>query len=118
VAQPTDETDQRARETGQRQVLFREVNERIEELGETFELTDELTILCECGLGGCSETIALSEEAYENLRRIPTHFAILPGHEIPAVERVVAWHEGFVVVEKVGESADVAIKLDPRRRAR
>jgi len=108
--------DQRAREVGRHQSLFREVNERIEELAETFDLKDELTILCECGSGDCAERIALSEDEYEQLRRIPTHFAVLPGHEIPDVERVVERHDGFVVVEKFGESAQAAIRLDPRRR--
>ena len=52
---------------------------------------------------------------YEKLRRIPTHFAVLRGHDIPEVERVVEENERFVVVEKFGESAVVAINLDPRR---
>lgn len=118
MAQPIDEMDQRAREIGRRQALFREVNERIEELAETFDLKDELMILCECGSGECIERIALSEEAYEKLRRIPTHFAVAPDHEIPAVERVIERHDGYVVVEKFGESANTAIRLDPRRRTR
>jgi hypothetical protein len=117
VAQPIDEMDQRAREIGRHQALFREVNERIEELAETFDLKDELTILCECGSGQCDERIALHEDAYEKLRRIPTHFAVRPGHEISDVERVVERHDGFVVVEKLGDSAKAAIRLDPRRRA-
>jgi hypothetical protein len=117
VAQPADEMGQRAREVGRHQALFREVNERIEELTETFGLKDELTILCECGSGDCADRIALREDQYEQLRRIPTHFAVLPGHEIPEVERVVERHDGFVVVEKFGDSAKTAIRLDPRRRA-
>ena len=116
MAQPIDEMDQRAREIGRHQALFREVNEQIEELAETFNLKHELTILCECGSGHCAERIALREEEYEQLRRIATHFAVLPGHEIPDVERVVERRDGFVVVEKFGESAQAAIRLDPRRR--
>jgi len=109
--------DQRAREVGRYQALFREVNERIEELAETFDLKDELIVLCECGSGQCTERIALHEDEYEKLRRIPTHFVVRPGHEIPDVERVVERHDGFVVVEKFGDSAKAAIQLDPRRRA-
>jgi hypothetical protein len=116
VAQPVDKMDQRAREVGRHQALFREVNERIGELAETFDRDGELTILCECGSGQCDERIALRAEEYEKLRRIPTHFAVRPGHEIPDVERVVERRHGFVVVEKFGESAKVAIRLDPRRR--
>jgi len=117
VAQPIDERDQRAREIGRHQALFREVNERIGELVETFDLEGELTILCECGSGQCDERIALHEDEYEKVRRISTHFAVRPGHEIPEVERVVERHHGFVVVEKFGDSAKAAIRLDPRRRA-
>jgi hypothetical protein len=116
VAQPADEMDQRAREIGRHQAVFREVNERIEELAESFDLKDELTILCECGSGQCDERIALREDEYEQLRGVPTHFAVRPGHEIPDVERVVERRDGYVVVEKVGASAKDAIRLDPRRR--
>ena len=115
MAQPTMEIEEQAREVGQRQSLFREVNERI---GELAELRDEIEILCECGYGGCKQRLVLTEERYEALRRIPTHFAVLPGHEIPAVERVVERHAGFVVVEKFGEGAIVAVRLDPRRPTR
>jgi hypothetical protein len=119
VAQPQQRPDQRASdEIGRRQSLFREVNERIDELGDSFGLLDQLPILCECGSARCSEQIVLTEAEYETLRRIPTHFAVLPGHDIPAVERVVEANERFVTVEKLGESARTAIELDPRRRAR
>jgi hypothetical protein len=101
---------------GRHQALVREVNERIEELAETFDLKDRLTILCECGSGQCDERIALREDQYEQLRRVPTHFAVRPGHEIPDVERVVERHDEFVIVEKFGESPKPAIRLDPRRR--
>jgi hypothetical protein len=49
--------------------------------------------------------------------RIPTHFAVLPGHDVPTVERVVETNERYVIVEKFGEAAITAIKLDPRRPA-
>jgi hypothetical protein len=110
--------DQRADEVGRHQALFREVNERIEELAERFDLNDELSIVCECGSTECAERISLSEVEYETLRRIPTHFAVRPGHELPDVERVVEKHDGFLVVEKFGESAKAAIRLDPRRRTK
>jgi hypothetical protein len=117
MAQPTDRSDRRADEIGRRQSLFREVNECIEELTESFDLQEEVTIFCECGSDKCGEQITLSEAEYERLRRIPTHFAVLPGHDIPAVERVVETDERYVIVEKFGEAAITAIKLDPRRSA-
>jgi hypothetical protein len=114
-AGPIDFSEQRQREIGQRQSLFREVNERIERLSERFAVGDAIRIVCECGSSGCSEAIELTAAQYEELRLIPTHFAVIRGHEIPAVERVVEEHELFVVVEKLGEGAIDAIKLDPRR---
>lgn len=108
--------DRQALEIGRHQSLFREVNERIEELAQAFELRDEVPILCECGAADCSERIVLTRPEYDALRRIPTHFAVLPGHDIPAVERVVEQNGRYVVVEKFGESAKTAIRLDPRRR--
>jgi hypothetical protein len=112
-----NEMNQRAREISRHQALFREVNERIEELAVSFDLGAGLTILCECGSSRCDERIVLGEHEYEVLRRMPTHFAVRPGHETPEVERVVERHDGFVVVEKFGGSAQDAIRLDPRRRA-
>jgi hypothetical protein len=52
---------------------------------------------------------------YEELRSSPNRFAVLPGHVLETVERVVAAHEGYVVVEKVGPAAVYAAELDPRR---
>jgi hypothetical protein len=110
-----DPSDQQADEIGQRQSLFRELNERIEELSETFDVLEGITIFCECGSNTCRAQIAMTEVEYERLRRVPTHFAVLPGHDIPDVERVIAQNERYVVVEKFGQSAITAIKLDGRR---
>jgi hypothetical protein len=115
MAQPTDQSDQQGDEIGRRQSLFREVNERIDELTEVLDLQEEMTIFCECGTERCHEQITLSGAEYEKLRRIPTHFAVLPGHDIPAVERVIARNTRYVIVEKLGDAAITAIKLDPRR---
>jgi hypothetical protein len=110
--------NEEAVEIGRRQSLFREVNEQIGRLAENFDLLDQVPIICECASTACNEQIALTQAEYEKLRRIPTHFAVLPGHDIPDVERVVEQNERFTTVEKFGESAQAAIKLDPRRRTK
>jgi hypothetical protein len=122
MAQPTDQSDQQAGdrqagEIGRKQSLFREVNEHIDELTEVLDLQEEMTIFCECGTDKCHEQITLSGAEYEELRRIPTHFAVLPGHDIPAVERVIARNTRYVIVEKLEDAAITAIKPDPRRPA-
>jgi len=104
-------------EIGQRQSLFREVNERIDELAESLDLQEEMTIFCECASDNCHEQITLTEAEYRKLRRIPTHFAVVPGHDEPGVERVAETNERYVIVEKFGEAAIAAIELDLRRPA-
>jgi hypothetical protein len=118
MALRNDGLNEWAREVGERQSLHRSVNERIGEAADGLPMVDYVPALCECGSAECSGQIMLTAAEYERLRRIPTHFAVLRGHDIPEVERVIEENERFVVVEKFGESAVVAIKLDPRRSRR
>jgi hypothetical protein len=52
---------------------------------------------------------------YERLRSHPTHFGVIPGHEMLDVETVVETHPHYLVVEKVGEMRHQAEAADPRR---
>ena len=99
------------------QSLYREVNERIEELNERFDAALEAgaTWVCECADTQCSESMELTLGEYEELRSHPNRFAVLPGHVLDTVEHVVATHDGYVVVEKLGPAAHVAAELDPRK---
>jgi hypothetical protein len=108
--------DERKRRIGLNEAIFREANERIEELNQTFAtLTDELVLVCECGYADCTEKISISPAEYEELRANSTHFAIVHGHEIPDVERVVAEREGYDVVRKDdGVARKIAEVTDPR----
>jgi hypothetical protein len=82
-----------------RQTLFREVNERIEELTDGEDRS--IQILCECSDTDCLVTLELSKEDYERVRLVPTWFAIEQGHEIAEIERVVGEFNGYAVVEKI-----------------
>src|SRR6266542_2842705 len=75
-----------ARQITQSQALFREVNERINEIAGNFGLAEGFSIFCECGSSECQDRIELTQTEYERLRRMPTHFAVLRGHDLPAVE--------------------------------
>ncbi len=47
---------QRERQVGLNETLFREINERLEELNKTFsEFTDKMELVCECGVRTCIE---------------------------------------------------------------
>jgi hypothetical protein len=102
--------DARAERVGKNEAVFREVNERINDV--TRENAAEY--LCECGNAACTETIQMTVSDYENVRSVPTHFAVLPGHELPDLEEVVARNEGFLVVRKKAGAAALATELDPR----
>jgi hypothetical protein len=54
------------------------------------------------------QTLAISAAQYEQVRKEPRHFAVLPGHVLPDVETVVAEHKTYVVVEKIGEAGELA----------
>jgi hypothetical protein len=110
-------TDGSKRERVISQMLFREVNERMRWLHTELEHEGELQIICECRNRGCLEPLSLSAASYDAIRRIPTHFIVKAGHEMPDVERVAATFNAYVVAEKTGQDARTAIRFDPRKRS-
>jgi hypothetical protein len=108
--------DARTERAGKNEAVFREVNERIENLAETFDLkTQSLDLICECGDGTCEERLSMTRAEYEELRSDPRQFAVHPGHEYPDVESVVARLKGYdVVVKNRGAPERIAEQTDPR----
>src|SRR4051812_24999049 len=94
---------------------MREVNEQIHQLRSSIFDLDVRTIICECCNEACLAPIEITLDQYEQVRRFPTRFLLLPGHEEPATERVVEQQNSYAVVEKTGVSGEVAVRLDPRR---
>lgn len=80
----------------------RRVNEAIER-GEGN--TGPTVFVCECGYIGCSSTIELAIAEYEGVRTDFDRFLVIPGHEIPEVDRVVERHSEYLVVVKPDEGA-------------
>lgn len=107
---------ERKKRLAKNEALFRQVNERIREVGETFAVGEPSPIdfVCECVDEACHEPIRLSLERYERIRAEPTHFVVLKGHETLELERVVRAENGFVVVEKLADEAEIARETDPR----
>jgi hypothetical protein len=103
---------------GANEALFRAVNERVAEVAKHFlpgETPTAVNFSCECGDGACTEQIAMTVAEYEAVRAKATQFAVVPGHEVPDIERVVSRHAGYLVVEKQDPDAEeVARKTDPR----
>jgi hypothetical protein len=96
------------------ETVFREVNERIEAGQWPTQREEPLAFRCECGSLACNSLVELTLGEYEHVRASATHFVLVPGHEIPAIERVLEREPTYVVVEKVGDAAEVAKETDPR----
>ena len=101
---------------GLNEAVFREVNERIEDLAETFDLkTQSLDFLCECGDAACVERITMTRAEYEEVRSEAQQFAVHSGHEYPDIESVVSRLKGYDIVRKnKGVPKQIAEQTDPR----
>jgi hypothetical protein len=93
--------------------VFREVNERLEQLGEEYG-DNAVEFVCECADPDCSAALSITVSAYEAVRNDARRFVIVPGHQREGVERVVEAHSHHLVVEKLGEAGEVAEDVDPR----
>lgn len=109
---PEGEREARQDRAAKNESVFREVNERLEELRASS--ASFLEFICECEQVDCAEQILLTEHEYQALRRESDRFAISLGHNNPEVDRIVAEGERYVVVEKIGAGAATARRLDPR----
>lgn len=105
--------DERERRVIRNEMLFREVNERIEDVSEV-RRSDLIEFLCECGEETCLEQVELTREEYEEVRSVSDHFAMKPGHEHPDFERVIDRRDRYVVIDKVGLAEEMADRTDPR----
>src|SRR5213592_41846 len=96
------------------EILFREVNERIEKLQAGEGSEGRFDFLCECGEKECIAAVSLTLAEYEALRSDPTQFVVVPGHTDPSIEQAVQSGERYTIVRKKGEAAEVAERHDPR----
>jgi hypothetical protein len=110
--QPPEEA--REERLARNEVLFRSVNEAIEQQALEFGGLDEYEFICECARSGCFDRVSLTLKQYEHIRAEGTRFFVVPGHQDVAVEVVVEAREGFVIVEKDGHAGIVAELADPR----
>jgi hypothetical protein len=99
------------------EALFRQVNERVNEVSQAFAPVDPTPteFVCECGTPDCVETVLLTLQEYEQVRSLPARFVLVPGHVVPSVEEVVSRTDRYVVVEKHPEERQIAEEYDPRR---
>jgi hypothetical protein len=96
------------------ETLFRAVNERIAAGRWPTGRGEPAAFRCECGSLRCNQLVEMTLAEYEHVRAGATHFVLVPGHELPAVERIVEREPAYVVVAKVGKAGEIAEETDPR----
>ena len=87
--------------------LMEQLNERMKtRLAEMREEDDEevdapFDFFCECSDLDCRLRISVRPRQYEAIHRDPEQFVLVPGHEVPAVERVVDQEGDYLIVRKI-----------------
>jgi hypothetical protein len=84
--------------------LARRVNERTADDVERGAFAGP-EFLCECGNATCMERLLMSLVEFEQVHSNARRFAVLHGHELPEVERIVSVTPRYSVVEKNASSS-------------
>lgn len=113
--------DSRRRRQAENELMFRSINERIEDLNEALFPTNGdgervWDFVCECHDTTCIERLALTTQEYEAVRADGTHFVVSPAdrHVDTEIENVIEMSTRYWVVEKTDESGETAEAADPR----
>ncbi len=109
--------DERERRLAKNETLFRDVNDKIEEIAVAHGSDEhEYEFMCECSNIDCNLRVRLTLGAYEQARSDPTVFLAAPGHELPEIEDVIFRCDEYQLVRKFGEAAELAEERDPRHQ--
>jgi hypothetical protein len=103
--------DRRRKRAARNESLFREMNERIEDLAGNASFS---LFVCECMNESCDDAVSVTLEEYEYVRSEANRFIVLRGHEIDEVDEVVESCDRYLIVAKRGVGQRVAEELDPR----
>jgi hypothetical protein len=108
-------SEQRERRMADNETIFRAANERMASWEERDRLEAVELYFCECADPTCTQKVRLGGSDYERVRSDPTHFFVVPGHEVADVETVLESHPDWVLVEKEeADAREVAEETDPR----
>jgi hypothetical protein len=104
------------RRLGENEVVFRRLNEQVKKgVEETnriaiednqksmvIDFDDEtpLQFYCECSDENCVKRVVIDYTEYNRIHEQRDHFVVVPGHELPDIERVIRKEDKFNVVEK------------------
>ena len=114
MADSEPQGDARDERLAQNEVVFRAVNEAIQQQAIVFGGLDNYEFICECATLECFERIALTLKQYEHIRGEGTTFVVRPGHVYDEIELVTDRQPTHWVVRKDGAAGVVAEFADPR----
>jgi hypothetical protein len=101
---------------GRNEAVFREVNERIRELSEQFQVAEPsglVEFVCECSADRCHEMLSLTLPEYQHVRSSDNRFVTVPEHIWhPEFEREIERTERYWIVEKWGEAEEAAAEYE------
>jgi hypothetical protein len=89
------------------QAVYRDVNERIRAIEESFGRRESIEVICECGRG-CTDRVEVPVDDYDRARRESTYFFVTASHLAGEVDHVVEDHGSWLLVEAVGTAAAIA----------
>ena len=114
MAEAESQGDARDERLAHNQVIFRTVNERIEQQAIAFGGLDSYEFICECATTVCFDRIPLTLEQYSRIRAEGATFVVAPSHVYDEIELVVEKGPTHWVVRKDGVAGLVAEFSDPR----
>ena len=112
MSEPAAHESAAAQRVAENEARFRAANERISEAARRADLP-RIPFVCECANLRCAAILRLSRDEYEVVRADGRRFLNAPGHEAAAMgwATVVDRHDEYVVVERVGEAAELVEAL-------
>ena len=86
------------------QAVFRQVNERINELNEASAeaVGVDPQFVCECPDLSCAAPVSVPLGTYQRVRTAPAWFIVVPGHVDHELENIVEEHDDYVIVAVPG----------------
>lgn len=101
-------TTQRRVRIAHNEASFRELNESLEaNVHSGRRQPDYAGFVCECGAGDCDTTVRVPLDVYSSVRADSRLFIVVPGHEIADTEDIVDDGEGYLVVRKHDDVAQI-----------
>jgi hypothetical protein len=118
------------RRLAENETVFRNQNEKLKaNIQETNRLADEdnqpeykiptdqldspLSFYCECADEKCTKRVEITLNEYDKIHLSKKRFVILPGHEVPSIERTIKKEDRYSVVEKFAAPPEGSNHLNP-----